>query len=108
MNGDQAFAALNIVEESRLVFRRQVAAIADAFSTTPEAKAEQWIRAARLLEGRGDRDGAIERYKLALEANPKDATASSALRTAYTARGDAASVVALIETELVHAEGKMA
>ncbi|HEY8041934.1 MAG TPA: tetratricopeptide repeat protein [Polyangiaceae bacterium] len=75
---------------------------------TPEAKAEQWIRAARLLEGRGDRDGAIERYKLALEANPKDAQAAVALRQAYAARGDAASVVALIERELTHAEGKMA
>ncbi|HEX8792162.1 MAG TPA: tetratricopeptide repeat protein [Polyangiaceae bacterium] len=95
MTGD-AHAALSAIE-----------ALA-AKAATPEAKAEQWIRAARLLEGRGDRDGAIERYKLALEANPKDTTASSALRTSYTSRGDAASVVALIEKELVHAEGKMA
>jgi len=77
-------------------------------AATPEGKAEQWLRAARLLEGRGDRDGAIERYKLALEANPKDAAASSALRLAYAARGDAQSVVALVEKELTHAEGKMA
>lgn len=95
MTGD-AHAALSAIE-----------ALA-AKAVTPEAKAEQWIRAARLLEGRGDRDGAIERYKLALDANPADATASSALRAAYTARGDAASVVALVEKELVHAEGKMA
>jgi tetratricopeptide (TPR) repeat protein len=79
-----------------------------AKAATREAKAEQWLRAARLLEGRGDRDGAIERYKLALEANPQDAGASSALRQAYAARGDAASVVALVERELEHAEGKMA
>ncbi len=77
-------------------------------AATPEAKAEQWTRAARLLDGRGDRDGAIERYKLALEANPKDVGASAALRQAYTARGDAASVVQLVEKELEHAEGKMA
>jgi tetratricopeptide (TPR) repeat protein len=76
--------------------------------TTPEAKAEQWIRAARLLEGRGDRDGAIERYKLALDANPKDSTAASALRQAYAKRGDATSAVSLIEREIEHAEGKMA
>jgi tetratricopeptide (TPR) repeat protein/tRNA A-37 threonylcarbamoyl transferase component Bud32 len=75
---------------------------------TAEGKAEQWIRAARLLEGRGDRDGAIERYKLALDANPKDSTASTALRQAYAARGDAASVVTLVEKELAHADGKMA
>jgi tetratricopeptide (TPR) repeat protein/tRNA A-37 threonylcarbamoyl transferase component Bud32 len=79
-----------------------------AKAATPEAKAEQWMRAARLLEGRGDRDGAIERYKLALEANPRDGAASSALRQAYAARGDAASVVTLVEKELEHAEGKMA
>jgi tetratricopeptide (TPR) repeat protein/tRNA A-37 threonylcarbamoyl transferase component Bud32 len=95
MSGD-AHAALSAIE-----------ALA-AKAATPEAKAEQWIRAARLLEGRGDRDGAIERYKLALEANPKDATAAAALRTAYASRGEAANVVALIEKELVHAEGKMA
>jgi tetratricopeptide (TPR) repeat protein len=79
-----------------------------AKGATPEARAEQWIRAARLLESRGDRDGAIERYKLAIEANPKDTAASVALRQAYAARGEAASVVALVERELEHAEGKMA
>ena len=75
---------------------------------TPEAQAEQWLRAGRLLEGRGDMDGAIERYKAAIEANPKDAGASSALRKAYAQRGDAASVVAQIEKELEFAEGKLA
>ena len=79
-----------------------------AKGATPEARAEQWLRAARLLEGRGDRDGAIERYKLALDANPIDTTAAAALRKAYAARGDASSVVSLIERELEHAEGKMA
>jgi tetratricopeptide (TPR) repeat protein len=74
----------------------------------PEQKAEQWLRAAKLLEARGDRDGAIERYKLALEANPKDAAAAAALRSAFAARGDVASVVALIEKELAVAEGNMA
>jgi len=79
-----------------------------AKAATPEARADQWIRAAKLLEGRGDRDGAIERYKLAIEADPKSTTAASALRQAYAARGDSASVVALVEKELEHAEGKMA
>jgi tetratricopeptide (TPR) repeat protein len=79
-----------------------------AKAATPEARAEQWLRAARLLEGRGDRDGAIERYKVALEANPKDAAASAALRAAYAARGDAPGVAALIERELEIAEGKVA
>jgi tetratricopeptide (TPR) repeat protein/tRNA A-37 threonylcarbamoyl transferase component Bud32 len=79
-----------------------------AKAATPEAKAEQWMRAARLLESRGDKDGAIERYKMALDANPKDPTASAALRNAYGHRGDALSVVALVERELVHAEGDLA
>jgi tetratricopeptide (TPR) repeat protein len=79
-----------------------------AKAKTPEAKAEQWMRAGRLLEGRGDLDGAIERYKAAIESNPKDASASAALRKAYGQRGDAASVVALIEKELEQAEGKLA
>lgn len=95
MSGD-AHAALSAIE-----------ALA-AKGATPQAKAEQWIRAARLLEGRGDRDGAIERYKLALEANPAETSASAALRQAYAARGDAAGVVKLIERELEHADGKMA
>ncbi len=84
-----------------------VEALAEAGST-PEARAEQWLRAARLLESHGDRDGAIERYKLAVEANPKDGAANAALREAYTLRGDAASVVTLIQKELEHAEGKTA
>jgi tetratricopeptide (TPR) repeat protein/tRNA A-37 threonylcarbamoyl transferase component Bud32 len=77
-------------------------------AATPEARAEQWIRAARLLEAHGDRDGAVERYKLAVEANPSDAASAAALRKAYALRGDAASVVTLIEKELEHAEGKVA
>ncbi|MGA3123763.1 MAG: tetratricopeptide repeat protein [Polyangiaceae bacterium] len=79
-----------------------------AKAQTPEARAEQWMRAARLLEAHGDRDGAIERYKLAIEAVPTDASAATALRHAYAARGDAASVVALIERELELTEGKIA
>jgi tetratricopeptide (TPR) repeat protein len=77
-------------------------------ATTPQARAELWIRAARLLEGRGDRDGAIERYKLAIGADPNDAAASLALRHAYAARGDAGSVVTLIEKELEYTEDRMA
>jgi tetratricopeptide (TPR) repeat protein len=84
-----------------------VEALAEA-GGSPEARAEQWLRAARLLETHGDRDGAIERYKLAVEANPKDGAAAAALREAYTLRGDAASVVTLIQAELEHAEGKTA
>ncbi len=95
MSGD-ANAALTAIEA--------LAAKAQA----PEQKADQWMRAAKLLESRGDRDGAISRYKLALEANPKDTSASAALRAAYASRGDAVSVVELIEKELEFADSNLA
>jgi tetratricopeptide (TPR) repeat protein len=95
MSGD-AHAALTAIEALAMK------------AATPEAKAEQWLRAARLLESRGDRDSAIERYKLALDANPRDASASSALRKAYASRGDWLSVVSLIERELQSAESDLA
>ena len=79
-----------------------------AKAATPEAKADQWMRAGRLLETRGDKDGAIERYKIALDANPKDASASAALRKAYAQRADWLGVVKLVERELTHAEGDLA
>ena len=78
-----------------------------AKATTPEAKAEQYIRAARLLEGRGDKDGAIERYKLALEASPNDKGAAAALRAAYAARGDVAAAISMIEREVSVTEGPL-
>jgi tetratricopeptide (TPR) repeat protein len=76
-------------------------------ATTPEARAEQWLRAARLLESRGDRDGAIEQYKRAIDANPKDAAASRALREAYAARGDVHAALQLFEREIEHSEGEL-
>jgi tetratricopeptide (TPR) repeat protein len=77
-------------------------------ASTPEAKAEQYIRAAKVLEARGDRDGAIERYKRALDANPKDATSAAALREAYTTRGDVNAAIQLIERELSFTDGELA
>ncbi len=75
---------------------------------TAEARAEGLLRAARLLESRGDLDGANERYKLALEANPRDTAAATALRRNYAERGDTQSVVALLEKELDVAESPLA
>ena len=77
-------------------------------ATSPEAKAEQYIRAAKVLEARGDRDGAIERYKRALDANPKDSTSAAALREAYTARGDVNAAIQLIEREIGYTDGELA
>ncbi|WP_437738100.1 protein kinase domain-containing protein [Sorangium sp. So ce1335] len=79
-----------------------------ATAKTAESRADLWIRAAKLLEEKGDRDGAIERYKMALDAQPHSAGASSALRAAYLARGDATSAVELIAREAEAAEGNLA
>lgn len=95
MSGD-AHAALSAIESLA------------SKAATPEARAEQWMRAARLLEARGDKDGAIERYKLAIDANPGDPAAATALRRAFAQRGDWLSVVHLIEKELQTAEGELA
>jgi len=79
-----------------------------AKATTPEAKSEQWVRAAKLLESRGDKDGAIARFQKALDANPRDAVASAALRGAFAARGDNNAAVQLIERELQQTDGELA
>jgi tetratricopeptide (TPR) repeat protein len=79
-----------------------------AQATTPDAKADQWLRAAKLLEARGDRDGAIERYKRALDARPTDAAATAGLRDAFAARGDAHAAIQLIERELAHTDSTLA
>jgi tetratricopeptide (TPR) repeat protein len=77
-------------------------------ATLPDAKAEQWIRAAKILEEHGDRDGAIARYKQALDAQPDNPAASAGLRAAYLVRGDANSAVNLVSREIDRTEGKLA
>jgi tetratricopeptide (TPR) repeat protein len=106
----QALEALARLRESAGDADAAVAAI-DALAakaSTPEAKAEQLLRAAKMLEARGDRDGAIERYKLALDVNPGDLTAAAALREAYVARGDVNAAIQLLERALEHTDGDRA
>jgi tetratricopeptide (TPR) repeat protein len=74
----------------------------------PEQKSDLWVRAAKMLEEKGDKDGAIERYKAALDALPSNTGAAHALRAAYLARGDAASAVELIAREIETNDGKIA
>ncbi len=73
----------------------------------PEQKSDLWVRAAKMLEEKGDKEGAIERYKAALDASPSNASATLALRQAYLARGDAASAVELIVREIETTDGKI-
>lgn len=77
-------------------------------ATTPESQADLWIRAAKILEDKGDRDGAIERYKKALDAQAGNAIASAALRASYLGRGDAQSAVELITRDIEVAQGNLA
>src|SRR5262249_3338096 len=76
-------------------------------ASTADAKAEQWVRAAKLLEEGGDFDGAIDRYKSALDAVPTHAAAADACRAAATPRGDAAAAVDLIGRQIEGADSPL-
>lgn len=74
----------------------------------PTTRSEQYLRAAKLLDARGNRDQAIEHYRNALEANPEDRSISAALRSAYVRRGDINAAVELIEREIEVTDGDRA
>lgn len=106
----QALEALARLRESEGDADRALAAI-DALADkaeTAEQKSEQHMRAAKLLESRGNAEAAIARYKQALDANPKHRGAAQALRSAYVLKGDATAAVQLLEHELEHTEGDLA
>ncbi len=77
-------------------------------ASTPETKADRWLQAAKILEDGGDRDGAIERYKKALDAQPTNVSATTSLRAAYLARGDATSAVELMTKTIDVTDGNLA
>ncbi len=89
-DADAALAAINVLA---------------AKATSPQVKAEHYLRAARLLESRNDLDAAIEHYKLALDANPINDSATVALRKAYLTRGDAHAAIQLLEQDIKRTEG---
>ena len=69
-------------------------------ASTPEAKAELEVRAAQVLEGRGDAAGALRRYKLAAELRPEDASARRRLVKKYVEHASYANAVELLEEEI--------
>ncbi len=75
-------------------------------ATDSKKKAEHYVEAAKLLEEQGDNDGAIDRYKKALDADERNTTAASALRRLYTNRGDAHGVAELLRREIEATEGR--
>jgi tetratricopeptide (TPR) repeat protein len=77
-------------------------------SLAPQERADHYLRAAQVLEARGDMDAAIERYKLALDANPKDRAAALILRSAYVSRGDVNAAAQLLEQEIRLTESEAA
>lgn len=63
---------------------------------TPEAQAQQHLRAAQLLHSRKEIAAAVEQYQLALEAVPSHAEASAELRKAYLELGDPEKAINLL------------
>lgn len=79
-----------------------------ANAATPTARADNYVRAGRLLEKRKDLAGAAERYKLALDAVPHHAEASSCLRGAYVSLGDIPAAVDLLHNQIALTESATA
>lgn len=73
----------------------------------PGKKADLAVEAGDILAARGDNDGAIERYKLALDLAPGHAKAFAALRKLLDARGDASGQVDLLDREIAVTDGAM-
>jgi tetratricopeptide (TPR) repeat protein len=106
-NALEALAHVRAATGDKLAALSAVESLAEK-AVTPEQKAELWLRAARILEEHGDRESAIERYKMALDAQPTNDTATQALRAAYLARGDATSAAELLTREIETTDGKLA
>ncbi|MDF3069857.1 MAG: protein kinase [Polyangiaceae bacterium] len=73
---------------------------------TPKERAEQYLRASALLEQRGDLEASIAQLKRAIDAAPEDGSARAKLKSKYTAMGNYAGVVDLLEEELDNAKGE--
>src|SRR6478735_3638555 len=69
-------------------------------ATTPQAKAELEVRAAQVLENRGDSAGALRRYRLAAELTPDDLGARRRLVKKHVEYGSYAAAVELLEAEI--------
>ena len=79
-----------------------------AQAKTPAEKADAFCKAGRMLEEKGDRDGAIDRYKRALDADENCGQATARLRDLYAARGDAQGAIDMLQREIESADGVLA
>jgi tetratricopeptide (TPR) repeat protein len=73
---------------------------------TPKDRAAQYLRAASLLEDRGDLEASIAQLKRAIDAAPEDGAARAKLKTKYVVMGNFAGVVELLDEELENARGE--
>ncbi|HET9957859.1 MAG TPA: tetratricopeptide repeat protein [Polyangiaceae bacterium] len=103
----EALANLRAASGDRESAVRAVEELAER-ATTPEARAEQYLRAAALLEEQGDNTGALLRYKLAADACPTNAAITRKVREKYLEHKNYAAAVQLIEEELERTEGSHA
>jgi tetratricopeptide (TPR) repeat protein len=81
-----------------------IEALAEA-AKTPKERAEQYLRAAALLEQQGDLEASISHLKRAIDAYPDDGAARSKLKSKYVVMGNFAGVVELLDEELENAKG---
>ncbi len=72
----------------------------------PHKRAELFVRAGKLLEESGDRDGAISSYKQALDCERNTVAAADALRGIYARRGDAHGAIEMILHAIEMSEGE--
>jgi tetratricopeptide (TPR) repeat protein len=82
-----------------------VSAIERLAESNTAHRAEHYVRAARLLEEHGDRDGAIGRYKKALDADHTTLAAVEALRAIYARRGDAHGTIEMLNQAIALTDG---
>ncbi|HKU41669.1 MAG TPA: tetratricopeptide repeat protein, partial [Polyangiales bacterium] len=75
--------------------------------TDPLRRAEHLTKAGKLLDENGDRDGAIARYKRALDADRANATAVAALRQIYARRGDTHGAIEMLNHSIDLASGDL-
>ncbi len=78
-----------------------------ASESDPAKKAAHYVEAGKLLEESGDKDRAIQRYKLALDADETNTEAAAALRSVYGSRGDASGAADLLLREIAQASGSL-
>lgn len=75
--------------------------------TDPHRRAEHLLRAGKLLEEHSDRDGAISRYRKALDADRSNVAAVQALRHIYARRGDTHGAIEMLNHAIELSAGEL-